>query len=174
MKEQWQVQMDAAFDRYFEMSAVLKNDLASILDSDDGSQSFRRNFVRAACALSEGHLSCFRGICAIGLETGPGDLTADEVKALQDERAMTASDRTKFTLRATYKMLKLPDSPSFSDSGWASAQLLLTKRDVLMHPKCMSHLLVADGEWGKIKEGTQWLFAKLFGVVIQLARVHSA
>ena len=174
MSEQWQARMDAAFDRYFVMSDALRNDLEAILRSDDGSQSFRRNFIRAACALGEGYAGCFREICAIGLETGPGDLTSNEVKALQDERALDSVERTKFSLRAAYKMLQLPAPPNFAEKGWANAQVLLTKRDGLMHPKSMDDLTVDDAHWEEIYKGTGWLFSQLFGLVDQLRLKHGA
>jgi len=174
MKEEWQARMDAAFDGYFAMSDALRDDVEAILRSDDGSQSFRRNFIRAACALGEGYAACFREICAIGLETGPGDLTADEVKALLDERSLDSVERTKFTLRAAYKMLQLPAPPNFGDGGWVNAQVLLTKRDGLMHPKSMDELTVNDAHWEKIYEGTRWLFGQLFGLVDQLRLKHGS
>jgi len=174
MKEQWQLRMDAAFDRYFAMSNALQDDVGAILRTGDGSQSFRRNFVRAACALGEGYASCFREICGIGLETGPGDLTANEVKALRDERALDSVERTKFTLRAAYKMLQLPELPNFGDVGWVNAQVLLSKRDCLMHPKSMDDLTVSDAQWDEIYEGARWLFVQLFGLIDQLRVKHGA
>lgn len=174
MKEEWQARMDAAFDRYFAMSDALRDDVEAVLKTEDGSQSFRRNFVRAACSLGEGYAACFREICAIGLETGPGDLTKNEVSALQDERSLGSVDRTKFTLRAAYKMLQLPVPPNFGDKGWVDAQALLAKRDCLMHPKSMEDLTVTDTQWDKVYEGARWLFAQLFGLVEQLRQKHGA
>ena len=166
--------MDAAFDRYFAMSDALRNDLEAILGSEDESQSFRRNFVRVTCALGEGYASCFREICAIGLETGPGDLSTREVKALQDERSLDSIERAKFTLRAAYKMLQLPSPPDFGDRGWASAQTLLLKRDGLMHPKSMDDLTISDSQWEAVHEGARWLLTQLFGLVEQLQRKYGA
>lgn len=166
--------MDAAFDNYFAMSDALRDDVEAVLRCDDGSQSFRRNFVRAACALGEGNSACFREICAIGLETGPGDLSEMEVSALQDERSMSSAARAKFTLRAAYKMLQLPLPPNFGDIGWNNAQILLAKRDCLMHPKSVEDLEITDVQWAKVYEGAQWLFTQLFGLVEQLQQKQGA
>jgi hypothetical protein len=172
MKQHPQARMDAAFDRYLAMSDALQDDVEAILTADDGSQSHRRNLIRAASALVEGYGSCFREICAIGLETGPGNLNSREVRALEDERSLGSADRTKLTLRAAYKMLQLPRPPKFGDPGWPKAKKLLKKRDALMHPKTVQDLSVPDEEWDEINEGVRWLFAQLFGLVKQLAEKH--
>ncbi|MFT3907415.1 MAG: hypothetical protein QM718_14055 [Steroidobacteraceae bacterium] len=166
--------MNAAFDVYLAMSNALRDDLEAILRSEDLSQSYRRNFIRASSSLIEGYAHCFRAICDIGLVTGPGDLTTDEVAALRDEHSLGAKDRTKFTLRAVYKMLKLPGPPDFSDRGWVQARTFLEKRDAVMHPKSMRNLELPDGEWNEVKDGAIWLFGQLFGVMEQLAVTHGA
>jgi hypothetical protein len=108
----------------------------------------------------------------VGLETGPGTLSADDVKALTDERGLGANDRTKFTIRGTYKLFDLPHAPDFSERGWQHAQTLLAKRDQLMHPKSLSDFAVSDAEWETIYEGTTWLFSPLLGFIGQLAQAH--
>jgi hypothetical protein len=172
MKAKWQAQMDAAFESYFAMSAALQEDVEAILRIDDDSQSYRRNFIRAACSLIEGYGHCFRTICAIGLETGPGRLSEKEVTALKDERSFGSADRTRLTLRAAFRMLELPRSPQFGDPGWSKAKALLRKRDALRHPKSAEDLVVSDASWSDIFEGAQWLFAQLFSFIEQLATKH--
>lgn len=172
MKQDWQEQMDVAFDLYLTMSPALQDDVEAILKAEDGTQSYRRNFIRAACSLVEGYVHCFREIARIGLATGPGDLTSDEVVALSDERSLGSADRTRLTLRAAFKMLQLPEPPEFGNTGWANARCLLSKRDLLMHPKSAEDLAVPDALWDEIYAGTSWLFAKLFGFMEQLALKH--
>jgi hypothetical protein len=172
MNEAWQQRLDAAFTKYFAMSKVLGADINALLDTVDDSESARRNFVRAATALAEGYAHCFREMCAVGLETGAGPLTSKEVQVLKEEHGFSAADRIKYTLRGTYKLFQLPDSPQFSESGWQDAQFMIEKRDALMHPKSVDDLALNNKVWDQSHRGAVWLFDQLFGFMSKLAKVH--
>lgn len=172
MKEIWQRRLDAAFDGYFGMSKVLQRDMEVLLNGDDGSESSHRNFIRAAASLIEGYTHCFREMCEVGLETGPGTLSEKEVFVLKNERSFSSADRVKYTLRGTYKMFQFPSVPEFSGRGWEGAQALLDKRDALMHPKSVEDLSVSEKQWLPIHDGAVWLFKQLFGFMAQLATAH--
>jgi hypothetical protein len=166
--------MDTAFDRYFEMSNILQDDIGALLDANDDSQSSRRNFIRAAAALTEGYAHCFREMCEVGVATGAGPLTSKELQVIQSERLFDSAERIKLTLRAAYKSFQLPSVPEFRGKGWQRAQSLLEKRDRLMHPKSVEDLEVPDVLWADIHDGTKWLFRQLFGFMEQLALVHGS
>jgi hypothetical protein len=168
-KAGWQRRMDAAFDNYFQMSEMLQADVDALLDGDMRSQSGRRNFIRGACSLVEGYTACFRDMCQVGLETGPGSLDADEEKVLRNERGFVLIDRTKLSVLATYKMYELPVIPDFVAVGWVQAQRFLRKRNELMHPKTAPNLEVRDADWDELYDGVLWIFAQLFGFMEQLA-----
>lgn len=172
MKEKWQQQMDAAFDNYFVMSDLLQADIEELLNHDEGTQSARRNFVRAAASLVEGYSSCFREMCQVGLETGPGTLSKKEVKVLKSERSFGSVERIKLSARAAFKLFGLPSPPDFGASGWRQAQTFLEKRDRLMHPKSAQDLEISDESWADIYDGTVWLLQQLFGFMGQIAKTH--
>jgi hypothetical protein len=172
MKEKWQLQLDAAFDKYFVMSRLLQQDLEELLAHDEDTQSSRRNFIRAAASLVEGYTACFREMCQVGLETGPGSLSRNEEAVLKNERLYGSAERTKLTIRATFKMFQLPSVPDFGTKEWLQALRFLDKRDRLMHPKSVDDLDVSDSSWSDIYGGSVWLLQQLFGFMSQLARVH--
>ena len=43
-----QQKMDAAFDNYLQLTRVLQDDMTTLLDSENGTQQWRRNFIRAS------------------------------------------------------------------------------------------------------------------------------
>lgn len=174
MTELWQQRMDAAFDRYFAMSPMLRDDINHLFSGDDNSQSDRRNFIRAASALIEGYTNCFREMCQVGLETGRGTLNDKEVRALTDERTFSSVDRLKYTLRAVYKLFQLPSIPEFGKAGWTDAQALIEKRDKVLHPRSIEDLAVTDDLWTQLRSGLVWVFQQLFGFIEQLASVHGS
>lgn len=164
--------MDTAFDRYFKLSPLLNSDVEYLLRNENQNQSFRRNFIRSACALIEGYLSCFRHLCEIGVESGQGTLTNKEFRALTEEKSLDSANRTKFTLRATYKLFELESIPEFGGKGWDDAQVLLRKRDNLVHPKRAEELEIDDESWNRIYAGAIWIFEPLLTFVEKLARKH--
>lgn len=172
VREQWQKQMDDAFDNYFAVSEALKADVTALLREDLLDQSPRRNFIRAAAALMEGYAHCFRCLCQVGIASGPGQLSKKEFQVLRNEKDFSSSQRLKLTLRATYKLFELSSAPDFGDSSWENTQLLLDKRDKVMHPKSAKDIEVSDELWILIHEGAVWGFTQLFGFIEKLAREH--
>jgi hypothetical protein len=169
---QRQQQMDAAVDKYFAMSEILQSDMEALLADGSDTQSSRRNFIRAAASLIEGYTHCFREMCQVGLATGAVTLTPNEASVLTTERGFGSAERTKLTIRATYKLFELPEVPDFGVRGWQGAVALLDKRDSLMHPKSVEDLDVSEAQRHAVHEGAIWILKQLFGFMSQLARVH--
>ena len=168
-----QKRMDAAFDNYFELSKVLQADMSSLLDGENDTQHWRRNFIRASAALIEGYAHCLRDMCAVSFECVAPEITNKEAEVLRSEHNFDANDRIKFTLRATYKLFELSPAPDFGGNEWPRAQRVLGKRHLLMHPKTTDDLEVSEDLWQEIREDVAWLFEQLFNIFSLLQKKHS-
>jgi hypothetical protein len=89
-----QQRMDNAFDNYFAMSIVLRDDLAEICKIKNEDQHWKRNLIRTSSALFEGYTNCLREMCVISFECRAPKLTKKETAALRFER--------KFSCEGTY------------------------------------------------------------------------
>lgn len=167
-----QQRMDAAFDNYFELSKILQADMNALLDGENDTQHWRRNFVRASAALIEGYAHCLRDMCAVSSECVAPEITGKEADVLRSEKGFDANDRVKFTLRAAYKLFELVPAPNFGGNEWLRAQRVLSKRHHLMHPKTPADLEIPDGLWKDIREGVAWLLEQLFNVFFLLQQKH--
>src|SRR2546425_3666861 len=98
-----QQQMDAAFDNYFELSKILREDMNALIDGENDTQPWRRNFIRSSATLIEGYAHCLRDMCAISFECVARKIAEKEAKVLKLEKGVDANDWVKFTLRAAYK-----------------------------------------------------------------------
>ena len=165
--------MDDAFDNYFALSEVLREDLNALLDTELDSQASQRNFIRAAAAMIEGYTHCIREMCLVGLQCDAPALTAKEVGALKSEHGVDTNDRYKLTVRAAYKMFALSPLPDFGSKRWARAQEVLNKRHLLMHPKVPTDLEIAKSSWPAIKDDVSWLMQQLFEFFALLQRKHA-
>lgn len=172
MKEQWQKQMDDAFENYFAVSATLQADVTALLHEDLLGQSSRRNFIRAASALMEEYAHCFRDLCQVGIDSGSGLLSKKEFQVLQNEKGFDSPERFKLTLRATFKLFELSSVPDFGGSSWEKMKLLLDRRNRVMHPKSAQDLEISDEHWTLIHEGAVWGFTQLFSFIEKLACEH--
>jgi hypothetical protein len=152
-----QERMDAAFDNYFALSDVLRDDLLALRRIESEEQHWRRNFIRAGAALFEGYAHCLREMCAVSFECKAPELTDKEEAALRSEGNFASNDRIRLTLRAAYKLFKLAPPPNFGCEQWSRAQRFFRKRDSLMHAKTSSDLSMADEEWADIREGVAWV-----------------
>lgn len=47
--------MDAAFENYFALSYLLRDDLVALLETESESQHWRRNYIRVSASLVEGY-----------------------------------------------------------------------------------------------------------------------
>jgi hypothetical protein len=168
-----QRQMDDAFDNYFALSEVLREDLNALLGAELDSQASQRNFIRAAAAMIEGYTHCIRKMCLVGLQSDAPTLTAKEGAALKSERGVDTNDRYKLTVLAAYKMFDLSPVPDFGGKQWASAQEVLNKRHLLMHPKAPSDLAIANSSWPAIIVDVAWLMQQLFGFFALLQKKHA-
>ena len=63
-----QQRMDTAFGNYLQLSRTLEADMTALLYVECEDQHWRRNFIRSAVALIEGHAHCLREMCAVSFE----------------------------------------------------------------------------------------------------------
>jgi uncharacterized protein with von Willebrand factor type A (vWA) domain len=167
-----QQKMDAAFDNYFELSRILQNDMNALLDGENESESWRRNFIRASAALIEGYAHCLREMCAVSFECVAPELSKKETEVLRPESSLDANERIKLTLRAAYKLFELQPAPNFGGSEWLKAQRVLGKRHLLMHPKIPADLVITDQLWSELRTDVTWLMEQLFSIFSLLQRKH--
>jgi hypothetical protein len=158
-----QARFEQAIDNYLELSAVLQNDFNALLDQDDGSQRWRRNFIRESASLIEGYTSCIGELGKIGLDCPEAPpITEKQRNAIQLERSCRTNDRIRLTALGVHSLFNLPPL-EFGVRGWVQAQLLFDKRDELMHPKNPTHMEVSDALFAEVHDGAVWLMAHLFG-----------
>ena len=172
MNDTLQKRMDAAFDNYFELSKILQADMNALLDGENDSEHWRRNFIRASAPLIEGYAHCLREMCAVSFERIAPEITKKEAEVLKSEKGFDANDRIKLTLRAAYKLFELAPAPNFGGNEWPRAQRVLNKRHLLMHPKTSADLHISDELWKEIREDVSWLFEQLFNFFSLLQRKH--
>lgn len=164
--------MDAAFDNYFQLSNILQADMNVLLDGENDSQHWRRNFIRASASLIEGYAHCLREMCAVSFECVAPEISKKESEVLQSERGFDANERIKLTLRVAYKLFELQPAPNFGGSEWPRAQRVLEKRHLLMHPKSPADLQVADNLWDELRGDVTWLIEQLFNFMSALEKKH--
>ncbi|PCJ37359.1 MAG: hypothetical protein COA75_03650 [Cellvibrionales bacterium] len=157
-----QQKMDEAFDNYFELSKILQSDMGDLLDGENESQGWRRNFIRSSAALIEGYAHCLREVCSVSIECVSPELSKKEIAVLNSESNCDANERFKLTIRAAYKLFELSPAPDFGGSEWRRAQQVLCKRHLLMHPKTPNNLEVPDKIWLEIREDVFWICEQLF------------
>lgn len=160
--------MDAAFDNYFALSELLIGDLSALLQTENGNQHWRCNFIRASAALVEGYAHCLREMCAVSFECEAEKLTKKEAAVLQSEEKFPANERVRLTLRAAYKLFQIGPVPNFGGQEWPGARRIFLKRHSLMHPTTPSDLAVDDEMWVEMREDVGWLlkqFMEFFALV---------
>lgn len=157
-----QQKMDAAFDNYLGLTNELRKDLESLLDSESDSQAWRRNFIRVTAVLIEGHVHCLREICRVSFECEAPEISKKESDVLVAERDPSMQNRIKRTLRAAHNLLELQPAPNFGGKEWPSAQRVIEKRHLLMHPKSIADLDIPDEIWPSLREGAIWLIEQFF------------
>ena len=167
-----QQRMDIAFDNYLQLSRVLEADMTALIDSECEDQHWRRNFIRSAAALIEGHAHCLREMCAVSFECIAPELTKKETDVVRSEESFSAAERIKLTLRAAYTLFELAPAPNFGGSEWLKAQRVLLKRHLLMHPKTPADLEVSDAMWNDIRTDIAWLMEQFFNFLSLLQRKH--
>jgi hypothetical protein len=161
-RAQLQAKYDRAFDNYLSLTKLLREDLESMLDTRPQSHQWRRNFIRTAAAMLEGHAHCLRDLCMVALHFDTPALTERERAVLVAEKSVDANERIKLTLRAAYKLHSLAPAPDFGGREWKRAQRVLRKRHRLMHPKRPRDLGVKNRTWSEIRGGTLWLMKQFF------------
>ena len=168
-----QQKMDAAFDNYFALSNVLQADMNALLDGENATQHWRRNFIRATASLIEGYAHCLREMCAVSFECVATEISKKESEVLQSEWNFDANERIKLTLRVAYKLFQLEPAPNFGGNEWPRAQGVLGKRHLLMHPKTPADLEVSDDLWGEMRDDVTWLMEQLFKFFSLLQQKHN-
>jgi hypothetical protein len=163
-----QQRMDTAFGNYLQLSRILEADMTALFDKECENQHWRRNFIRTAAALIEGHAHCLREMCAISFECIAPNLTKKEAAVLRSEESFSTSDRMKLTLRTAYKLFELAPVPNFSANEWPKARLVLLKRHLLMHPKTPADLEVTDSAWNDIRTDIAWLMKQFLNFLSML------
>ena len=127
-----QDKMDQAFDNYLSLSYKLSEDFDQYLDTEIETEGWRRNYIRIVVALVEGYSNCFREMAVLGLDVEHPTLSAKEAKALKTGFGYSASERIKYTLRATYKMFELSPIPDFGGKQWEKWCCFLIKDTLLL------------------------------------------
>lgn len=169
-----QKRMDAAFDNYYALSDLLREDLHALLDTESESQHWRRNYVRVSASLIEGYANSLREMCAVSFECVAPEISAEEAEVIRTERRFSADERIKLTLRAAYKLFDLQPTPNFGGQEWPRAQRVFEKRDLLMHPTKPSDLEIRDELWVELREGIIWLLKQLFDFDALMQAKHGA
>lgn len=165
--------MDAAFENYLALSAVLREDLLVLLDSESNSQCWRRNFVRASASLIEGYVHCLREMCAVSFECTAPQISSAQADVIRSERSFNGNERLKFTLTAAHALFELQPGPNFGGSDWVRARRVLARRNLLMHPKTPTDLCIPDSLWAELRDDVTWLLTQLFNVIAALQEKHS-
>ena len=167
-----QERMDAAFDNYFELSNILQADMKVLLDGENDTQHWRRNFIRASASLIEGYAHCLREMCVVSFECVAPEISKKESEVLQSERGFDADKRIKLTLRVAYKLFQLEPAPNFGGNEWPKAQRILSKRHRLMHPKTPADLDIPNALWNEMRDDVAWLMEQLFKFFSLLQQKH--
>ena len=164
--------MDRAFENYFALSDILREDLAAHLRNESNSPHWRRNIIRVSASLIEGYAHCLRDMCAVSFECVAAEISAKETKVLRSERNFEANERIKVTLRVAYKLFELQPAPDFGGPEWLRAQRILRKRHLLMHPKSPDDLAIPDQLWIELRDDVSWLIEQLFNFATALQAKH--
>lgn len=164
--------MNAAFENYFALSDVLREDMLALLENKYDSPQWRRNYVRVSASLIEGYAHCLREMCAVSFECDAPAISQKEVEVLRSERNFAANERIKLTLRVAYNLFELHPAPNFGGHEWQRAQRVLEKRHLLMHPKSPADLEISDDLWIELREDVTWLIEQLFNFVSALQKKH--
>src|ERR1035437_7234425 len=106
-----QQRIDNAFDNYFELSRILQADMNALLDGENETQYWRRNFIRASASLIEGYAHCLREMCAVSFDCVAPEISKKEAEVLRSESSFDANERIKLTLRVAYKLFQLQPAP---------------------------------------------------------------
>lgn len=157
-----QARFDSAFANYLRLTSLLRADLSEMFEHERPSLEWRRNFVRAAASLLEGHVSSLRALCNSLPRRFHATLSKHERHALKNERGFDSNSRLKYTLRAAYRIFDLHPLPDFGSRRWNKARRVFHKRHRLMHPKRVQDLGLGDRRWSEMKKDLAWLFDQVF------------
>ncbi len=167
-----QQRMDAAFDNYFALSNILQEDMIALLDGENDTQHWRRNFIRASASLIEGYAHCLRDMCAVSFECIAPEIGKNETEVLLSERSFDANERIKLTLRVAYKLFQLEPAPNFGGNEWRGAQRVLDKRHLLMHPRTPTDIDVPEYLWNEMRSDITWIMEQFFNFFSSLQQKH--
>ena len=166
--------MNHAVDNYFLVSSILQDDIMSLLATENDTQHWRRNFIRASASLIEGYIYCLKQMCLVSLECTSPKISTKESKLLTTEKKDDTNTKIKLTLGMAYKIFQLKPAPNFSGREWFHAQKIMDKRHLLMHPKTPSDLEVNEHIWDKMRNDIIWLLTQLFNFFSLLKEKYSS
>ena len=160
-----QKNLGEALSNFVAVSSILTEDFLEFEEAEDGSNSWRRNYIRTVTATIEGYSHCFRNIALICLESDSWGLFEREIDALSTGFGYTTADRIELTLKATYKLFDFNQNPEFGSSEWGNAKRAIELCHSLMYPKSVEDLEISDVEWPRLRDGCRWLFNHHFEFV---------
>ncbi|MFT7673440.1 MAG: hypothetical protein ACI845_001851 [Gammaproteobacteria bacterium] len=86
-------------------------------------------------------------MAVLGLECSHPDLSKKEQKALKSGFGFAASERVKYTLKATYKMFDFDPIPDFGSEDWEDVLEVFEKRHSITHPKLPEDMEITKQSW---------------------------
>jgi hypothetical protein len=162
--------LTVAFRNGLLLASILMEDLEDLLDSESESESWYRNFIRAAAALIDGYVYCSKEIALVALDfyTCPeANLIEDQIfsnrqlKAILTPDALGSKERIKHTLNIAYDILNLSPKPNFSSVEWERVLELIDKRNQLMHPINVDSLKISRELFEQYRQSIKWLFNEI-------------
>lgn len=162
-----QEKFDDAIDNYLEISKMVKDDLRWMLDIDDGSEIWRRAFIRSSIPLIEAYCASLRGMVRVTLDNG-FNVSNKDAKAIEEEKSCSAEDRIKRNIKSAYEVFGIKPAPNFNCDEWALAKNAIKKRGELMHPISPKSLELPEILFNDYREGISWVVELLFAFIEKL------
>lgn len=147
------------------------------------SEASRRSFVRAALAAIEGICSTARSLLLALCDMGAFELSAGEKSILSEvtpnlSRTGEVEERpyyppTEARVRHLFHTALRQYYPNYkvdvSCEGWQRFKQAIEKRHGLMHPRCLSDLLVSDADIEHLELALEWFVEELVFTTIATA-----
>jgi len=153
-----------AIENYLALSNTLDEDLKAIINGDNDSVTWKRNFIRVAIAVIEGNCHCLREFCEVAMGAGQ-QISKKRQKAITDERSCSASERIKYNIQSAYVVFEIDHAPNFDGVEWSYAKEAITKRDKLIHPRTIQDLEITESKWPQHHCGVIWLIQNLISFI---------
>ncbi len=161
-------ELGVAYDDYFVLSNILREDGSRVLDDPRADQPWRRNLVRVHWPMIEAYASTLRRFCNVFRKHCELTLSEKHARLLDDESQFATAERIKETLKLAYRLHELEGTPNFGDQHWANVRSAIQVRDRITHPNSAVDLEVSDEDWPGIHSGLAWVlsaFTEFFDLV---------